>query len=78
MRARQPLTQLFGGFVWRWSVEGHQGDGAAWNPHDASAPAVGRDSGHLDQVRVSADQFFEAMNGDAHGRMRAFGELRAA
>jgi hypothetical protein len=66
MRASQPLAQSSCSFVWRWSIEGHQRHRAPWNPDDAGAPAVGRDSGHLDQVGVPADQFFEAMDGDAH------------
>jgi hypothetical protein len=67
VRASQPLAQPSGRFVWRRSVEGHQRDRAPGNPDDASAPAVGRDRGYLDQVRVSSDQFLEAMNGYAHG-----------
>jgi hypothetical protein len=62
----QPLAQLPGRFVWRWSIEGHQRDRAPGNPDDTGAPTVGRDSGHLDQVGVPADQFFEAMDGYAH------------
>jgi hypothetical protein len=67
VRASQPVAQPSGGFVWRRPVEGHQRDWAPGDPDDAGAPAVARDRGDLDQVRVSADQFFEAMDGDAHG-----------
>jgi hypothetical protein len=66
VRTSQPLAQPSGGFVWRRSVEGHERDRPR-NPDDAGAPAVVRDGGHLDQVRVSADQFFEAMDGYAQG-----------
>ena len=67
VRASQPLAQPAGGFVWRRSIEGHQRHRAPGNADDAGAPSVVRDRGHFDQVRVSADQFFEAMDGDAHG-----------
>jgi hypothetical protein len=67
VRTSQPLAQPSRGFVWRRSVERHERDRAPRNPNDARAPAVVGDGGHLDQVRVSADQFFEAMDGYAQG-----------
>jgi hypothetical protein len=67
VRENQPLAQPSGGFVWRRSVEGHQRGRAPAIPDEAGAPAAVRDRGDLDQVRVSADQFFEAMDGYAHG-----------
>jgi hypothetical protein len=66
--ASQPLAQPAGGFVWGRSVERHQRGRDPGNPDDARAPTIGRDSGNLDQIRVSADEFFEAMDSDAHGR----------
>ena len=66
--ASQPLAQPIGGLPRGRSIKGHQRGGDAGNPDDARAPAIGRDSGDLDQVRVSADEFFEAMDSYAHGR----------
>jgi hypothetical protein len=68
VRASQPLPQPSRGFVRRRSVEGHQRGGDPRNPDDASAPAIARDGGDLDQVGVPANQFFEAVDGCAHGR----------
>ena len=67
MGASQPLAQLAGCFAGRRSVEGHQRGRDLGNADDARAPAIARDSSDLDQVRVSAYQFFEAMPSDAHG-----------
>jgi ribosomal protein L32 len=68
VRASQPLPQPSRGFVRRRSVERHQRGGDPRNPDDASAPAIARDGGDLDQVGVPANQFFEAVDGCAHGR----------
>jgi hypothetical protein len=69
--ASQPLAQPAGGVVRGRSVEGHQRSRDPGNPDDARAPAIVRDSGDLDQVRVSADDFFEAMDSYAHGEAAA-------
>lgn len=61
MRARQPIAQLASGFVGCASVEGHERGGHARTFHDAGAPALGIDGGHLDEVGPSPDEFFETM-----------------
>ena len=77
--ASQPLTQPARRFVGGRSVEGHQRGRDLGDPDDARAPAIVRDSSDLDQVRVSADQFFEAMHSYAHGEAAAcVWEMRAA
>jgi hypothetical protein len=69
--ASQPLAQPAGGVVGGPSVERHQRSRDPGNPDDARAPAIVRDTGDLDHVRVSADEFFEAMDGYAHGKAAA-------
>jgi hypothetical protein len=61
------MAQQAGGLVGRRSIERHQRRRDPWNPDDARAPSIVGDSSDLDQIRVSADQFLEAMNSYAHG-----------
>jgi hypothetical protein len=69
--ASQPLAQPIGGLARGRAIKGHERGRDFGNPDDARAPAIGRDSSDLDQVRVSADGFFEAMDRYAHGRAAA-------
>src|SRR5229473_2225920 len=66
--ASQPLAQPTGGLARGRSIKGHQRGRDLGNPDDSRAPAIGRDRGDLDHVRVAADEFFEAMDSYAHGR----------
>lgn len=61
MRAREPVAQLRGRLVGRFTVKGHQRDGDPRNPDDLGAPPVIRDKGDLNKVRTTGDQGFEAL-----------------
>ena len=76
--AREPLGQVARGLFGSAAVKRHQRRRHARSSDDARAPPVLRDGGDLNQVRTSANGFFEAMNGCGHvfdGELWMFGSV---
>lgn len=66
MRACQPGEELRGGVVGRRPVERHQCGRHTGLPDDVGAPASLVDRLDFDQIRSTADVFFETVNGTIH------------
>jgi hypothetical protein len=71
MRTGQPIRQVPRGFVGRPPVKRHQGRRQSRDSHDVGPPAVLRYESGLDEVRLSSDGLFKAVNDVSHKCRRA-------
>jgi hypothetical protein len=71
MRTGQPIRQVPRGFVGCPPVKRHQGRRQSRDSHDVGPPAVLRHQRGLDEIRVSRDALFKAVNEVSHEYRRA-------